>query len=229
MSKPVEVEALSETALLLHFGDGIDAQVNAAVHAAAAAIRARDLDAITDVVPAYASVLACHRPLTADARHVLIRQLQDAVSSPSQATTTDTPCHDIPVCYGGEHGSDLTSLADACGLTEDEVVARHAAGQYRVAMTGFAPGFPYLIGLDPTLATPRLATPRTRVPAGSVGIAGAQTGIYPSNLPGGWQLIGRTPCRLFRPDQPEQPCLLMPGDQVRFHAIDGARFREWAC
>jgi KipI family sensor histidine kinase inhibitor len=124
---------------------------------------------------------------------------------------------DIPVHYGGEDGPDLVEVARHCGLTPEEVVRRHGAAEYVVYFIGFQPGFPYLGGLDATLHTPRRAEPRTAVPAGSVGIGGAQTGIYPLATPGGWQLIGRSRVALFDP-QAEPPTLLAPGDRVRFVA-----------
>ena len=143
------------------------------------------------------------------------------------AHVASPPLVEIPVCYGGEYGPDLLDVAHLSGLDAAQVGARHAAVEYRVAMLGFAPGFPYLLGLDPSLHAPRRATPRTRVPAGSVAIGGAQTGMYPCELPGGWQLIGRTPLALFDA-QRDPPCLLAPGDRVRFCAIDASRFAELA-
>ena len=131
------------------------------------------------------------------------------------------------MCYGGEYGPDLEAVAVHAGLSPDAVVARHAAGDYSVAMLGFAPGFPYLLGLDPALHAPRRTDPRTRVPAGSVAIGGAQTGIYPRELPGGWNLIGRTPLPLFDPRR-EPPALLAAGDRVRFRAIDVDGFARLA-
>jgi KipI family sensor histidine kinase inhibitor len=125
------------------------------------------------------------------------------------------------VRYGGEHGPDLQRVADHAGLSTTDVIARHAVAEYTVAMLGFAPGFPYLLGLDAALATPRLATPRTRVPAGSVAIGGAQTGLYPQASPGGWNLIGRTDRVLFDP-QRDPPALLAPGDRVRFVPVADA-------
>ena len=130
---------------------------------------------------------------------------------------------EIPVCYGGEFGPDLPFVAARAGLSEDEAARRHAAGEYRVHLIGFAPGFPYLGGLTAELAAPRRATPRERVPAGSVGIAGRQTGVYPLETPGGWQIIGRTPLRLFRLDA-DPPALLRTGDGVRFRAIAADEF-----
>jgi KipI family sensor histidine kinase inhibitor len=124
---------------------------------------------------------------------------------------------DIPVAYGGEHGPDLADVAAHTGLTPAEVVRRHSGGEYIVYLLGFLPGFAFMGGLPPELATPRRAEPRTAVPARSVGIGGEQTGIYPLVSPGGWQLIGRTPLELFDPAA-EPPTLLRPGDRVRFVA-----------
>ncbi len=222
---PVHCEPMGESALLLRLGEGMDAAANARVHALVAAIREAALSGIDDVVPAYASVLVRHRLTAAQAVAELRRRLQTlARDLPRDALASQGQVHDIPVCYGGECGEDLDALARSCGLPPERVIALHAAPEYRVAMTGFAPGFPYLMGLDPRLATPRRRTPRTRVPAGSVGIAGAQTGIYPGELPGGWQLIGRIPLRLFDPARPDRPCLLLPGDRVRFRPVGHADF-----
>ncbi len=134
---------------------------------------------------------------------------------------------DIPVRYGPGFGEDFDAAAAELGLTRAELIARHSAPLYTVAMIGFAPGFPYFSGLDPALALPRLAAPRTRVPAGSIGIGGAQTGIYPRESPGGWRLIGRTPLTLFDPLR-ASPSLLAPGDRVRFVAIDDDAFAQLA-
>ena len=132
---------------------------------------------------------------------------------------------EIPVCYGGEYGPDIGDVAARAGLGEGAVAARHAAASYRVAMLGFSPGFPFLLGLPPELACPRRDTPRASVPAGSVGIAGAQTGVYPLESPGGWRIIGRTPLALFDVLR-EPPALLQPGDRVRFVAISSDEFER---
>jgi inhibitor of KinA len=130
---------------------------------------------------------------------------------------------EIPVCYGGEFGVDLQFVAEHNGMTADEVVAIHCGATYRVHMLGFAPGFPYLGGMSERIATPRRNTPRLKVAAGSVGIAGPQTGVYPLETPGGWQIIGRTPLALFRPAE-NPPTLLSPGDFVRFRPITSEEF-----
>lgn len=228
MITPLRDEALAEDALLLHFGDSIDEATSARVLAAAAAV-AQQLPSL-ECVPAYASLLlrfepAAWRGNAGDTPHARVRAAVAEVLA--AADVADMPARElvIPVLYGGAHGPDLEAVARHTGLGEAEVIARHAAGRYRVAMLGFAPGFPYLLGLDPRLAVPRRADPRARVPAGSVAIGGMQTGVYPDALPGGWQLIGRTPLGLFDM-RATPPSRLQPGDRVRFEAIDTARFDE---
>lgn len=132
----------------------------------------------------------------------------------------------IPVCYGGEYGPDLPFVARYHHMTEEEVIAIHTAPEYLVYMIGFCPGFPYLGGMDPRIATPRRQNPRLVIPAGSIGIAGEQTGGYPIATPGGWQLIGQTPVPMFRPENPEEPTLLRAGDLVRFTAISEEEYRS---
>ncbi|MBD8499483.1 5-oxoprolinase subunit PxpB [Paenibacillus sp. CAU 1523] len=133
---------------------------------------------------------------------------------------------DIPVCYGGAFGPDLLEVAEHTGLSPQEVIALHCGQSYLVYMVGFAPGFPYLGGMDERIAVPRRSSPRTAITPGSVGIGGSQTGIYPLATPGGWQLIGRTPRQLFRPHHVD-PSLLKMGDIVRFYPIEPEQFAEW--
>lgn len=217
MSAAIEFEALAEDALLLHFSPRIDAATSARVLDAAAAI-AEALPHV-ECVPAYASVLLRFAPADwrngGDNPHAALHRavLATLAAAVAQAITPRELV--IAVRYGGNDGPDLAEVVQRTGLSADEVVRRHVAGRYRVAMLGFAPGFPYLLGLDPALAVPRRADPRTRVPAGSVAIGGGQTGIYPADLPGGWQVIGRTQQRLFDPAAAE-PTLLRAGDRVRF-------------
>lgn len=232
-----DVEPLSEDTLLLRFGERIDIVLNAQVHAAARRLRTAPLPGVLDIAPAYASILlrfdpamwddANDRPAHARVEHAVRSALAQAQSLAANADETGGRIVEIPVCYGGAHGPDLEALAVHAGMRPAEVVARHAVGAYTVAMLGFAPGFPYLLGLDPALHMPRRATPRTRVPAGAVAIGGAQTGIYPRELPGGWNLVGRTPLVLFDP-QRDPPCLLSPADRVRFRAITEDEFSALA-
>ena len=223
------MEPVGETMLLLRFGERIDADLNARVHAAAETLRRVEMPGLLDVIPAYAT-LALHYDAAFWAgrngepawRH-LAGTLSAVFATPPRGDASEGRVVEIPVCYGGAHGADLDAVAAHAGLGVDEVITRHTGADYRVAMLGFAPGFPYLLGLDPALHMPRRAQPRTRVPRGSVAIGGAQTGVYPSELPGGWQLIGRTPLTLFDAAR-EPPCLLVPGDRVRFRPIDASEF-----
>jgi KipI family sensor histidine kinase inhibitor len=213
---------LGEDALLLEFGERIDAACNARVHAAARQIAALRPPWLRELVPGYASLAVFVDPAAfPDAPEPLeeVRRWLQAQVFDEGGDAAPGRVVEIGVRYGGEDCPDLPALAAHVGLSVDEVIARHTGAEYTVAMLGFAPGFPYLLGLDPALAMPRLATPRTRVAAGSVGIGGAQTGIYPRPGPGGWRLIGRTAQVLFDPMR-EPPALLAPGDRVRFVALE---------
>ena len=218
------VERLGEDALLLRFGEAIDAATNARVHACAARLRHDAPAWVRDIVPAYATLavvvdldaLADRDDPLAMAETWLARCVTPPGGSRfSGDKSSSGKLHALPVHFGGPDGPDLADVAAAAGLSEADAIARFCAPAYQVAMLGFAPGFPYLIGLDPALAMPRLATPRTRVAAGSVAIGGAQAGIYPREGPGGWRLLGRAPLDLFDPGR-ASPALLAPGDRVRF-------------
>ena len=218
------IQPLADDAWLIEFGDAIDDATNARAHALTAAIRAAAPCWLRDLVPAYASLGVFFDNEIASAIEVRDWLLRAWSALPGRPKTDDSArIVEIPVLYGGDVGADLVSAAAELGLDPEGLVQRHVAGDYRVAMIGFAPGFPYLSGLDPALALPRLATPRTHVPAGSVAIGGGQTGIYPRDSPGGWRLLGRTPLRLFDPSR-DPPSLLAPGDRVRFRAIDAKAF-----
>lgn len=229
MNGPRALEPLGDGAVLLHFGDRIDAAVNAQVHAAARHLAALGLPGVIELVPAYASLAVVIDPAQwqadgATPAQQCIAALTRAFATPVAAAAAESVATiDIPVCYGGEHGPDLAEAAARSGLSETAFAARHAAAGYRVAMLGFAAGFPYLLGLDAALQQPRRASPRTRVPAGSVAIGGLQTGIYPRELPGGWNLIGRTPLALFEA-QATPPNRLAAGQRVRFRAIAADEF-----
>jgi KipI family sensor histidine kinase inhibitor len=226
VSEGFTLEPLGEDALLLRFGEGIDATINRRVHAFAAALRRERPDWLLDIVPAFATLALC---VDVDAFTDSVEPLEH-VRCWLASLAADETCvhaevamssHAIAVRYGGQFGPDLDAVAAHAGMTPEEVVRRHVAAEYRVGMLGFSAGFPYLIGMDPALATPRRATPRTSVEAGSVGIAGGQTGIYPRSGPGGWQIIGRTETQLFDIHR-EKPALLEPGDSVRFVDVSKA-------
>jgi KipI family sensor histidine kinase inhibitor len=205
---------LGDSALLVKLGDEIDSAINREVHALDARLRAHAPDGVIEMVPAYASVVVHYDPLVLTYQQAadwvetkMLRAEEAAIPKPRRI--------EVPVQYGGENGPDLDFVATYHGISAHDVARIHTSRDYTVFMMGFTPGFPYLGGLDNAIATPRLDTPRTRVPAGSVGIAGAQTGIYPIDSPGGWRLIGRTSLRIFDLEAP-MPFLFSPGDIVRF-------------
>ena len=215
-------EAIGDAGLLVTLGSTVDRATAERVQAVAAAIDAARVavPAVRRPVPADSSILIPFDPLAIALEDVIGlagRAVTSAEADPASAAV-DAPAPiiiEIPVRYGGLDGPDLDVVADLHGLRPADVVELHASATYQVLFLGFAPGFGYLGGLPPTLMTPRRASPRERVPAGSVGIAGEQTGVYPLAMPGGWQLIGRTDAVLFDPDRPE-PALLRPGASVRF-------------
>jgi KipI family sensor histidine kinase inhibitor len=180
------------------------------VHRLHAALRALDPPGVVELVPAYRTLLVVAEPDRPDALEELAAELP-RLELPSAEAVAGDPV-EVPVRYDGE---DLGEVARLTGLDADEVVRRHTASGYTVAFLGFSPGFPYLVGLDPALRVPRRDTPRTLIPAGSVGLAGDQTGIYPTASPGGWRLIGRTEVTLFDPGR-DPPALLAPGSRLRF-------------
>jgi len=211
-----------DSAVLLELGAVIDPAVNARAIAIASAIAAERRAGIRDVIPTYRSVAVHFDPLVADV-HGLRASLQRAVEAAPEARAGTLV--EVPVAYGGEQGPDLDEVAAFAKLPPAAVVERHCATEYRVFMLGFLPGFAYMGSVDDAIAAPRKATPRTRIPAGSVGIAGRQTGIYPVESPGGWQLIGRTGLTVFDPFR-APASLFAPGDRVRFVADPLARNLE---
>ncbi len=204
----------SDHALLVAFGEAISEENSRRVLALLTVLRSRATPGILNLHPAYSSVLIRFDPLRVRAEALRERVEEDLASLPGVPLPAPRRV-EIPVLYGGANGPDLGGVARHCGLSEEEVVRRHAAGDYSVAFLGFTPGFPYLAGLDPALAVPRLPVPRRRVPAGSVAIGGTQAGIYPLASPGGWRIIGRTRERLFDPAR-EPVSLVRAGDRVRF-------------
>ncbi len=206
-----------ENAVLLELADCIDPAINAFVHCLDAWLREDLLTGVIECVPGYASILVYYDSQILNYGAVCAWLEARLASCPDSAGHAPRQI-EIPVHYGGQSGPDLAHVAAVHQLSLDEVIRRHTTPDYRVGMMGFTPGFAYLMGLDPKLATPRLDSPRTQVPTGSVGIAGGQTGIYPLQSPGGWQLIGRTDVVLFDPER-EPPFLLAPGDVVRFVSL----------
>jgi len=220
----IECLPCGECALTVQLGTVIAEPVADAVRAFAAGLEEAKLPGIRELVPTYCTVMVHYDPAVWGFEE-LTQRLTALADRLEASSAGESDLVEIPVLYGGEAGPDLSFVAEHNGLTPEEVIRRHAAPAYLVYMLGFTPGFPYLGGMDESIAAPRLKTPRVRIPAGSVGIAGSQTGVYPIDSPGGWQLIGRTPLRLFDMDG-ESKFLLKAGQRVRFVPIDEAEFRR---
>ena len=221
-SPPPRLLALGDGAWTLEFGNEIDAALNARVmglaeQVATARREAGPLAGVTDVVPTFRSLTVHFAPRAANAEALgewLLAAAREGTVSEHAGS-----CWRLPVCFDAEFAPDLPLLARTKGLTEGQVIARLLDAEFRVYMIGFLPGFPYMGGLPPELAMPRLATPRQRVPRNSLAVAGEMCSVYPWESPGGWNLLGRTPVRLFDPRYAQQPAMLAAGDLVRLHAV----------
>ena len=217
------LHSAGENALILYLGDETSAEVSARVQAAATAIESALGAELVDLVPSYASLLIIYDAFLTD--HLHVRGKVHKALANLETTENDAEANTVvlPVYYAPESGEDLEALADRAKLSVDDVIQIHSQMEYRVYAIGFAPGFAYLGEVDPRIAAPRLTTPRTKVPRGAVAIADRQTAVYPAVSPGGWNLIGRCPIRMFNPQSnPTMPVSV--GDRVRFEPIDRQRF-----
>jgi inhibitor of KinA len=212
----------SDQSLLIYFGQQITLDAHERVRKFLLLLEQAPIAGIRNLHPAYCSVLVKFDPLKW--RHEQLEEILKQYLGRMEDVTLPEPRQvEIPVCYGGEHGPDLIDVSKIHGMTPAQVIELHSSSTYVVYFLGFVPGFAYLGELPQALVTPRLATPRRRVPPGSVGIAGRQTGVYPVATPGGWRLLGRTPISMFRPDQTGFSFLSI-GDRVRFTPIDQKQF-----
>ena len=211
-----------DSALVAEFGNAISPAINARIRAFNIALEQAKLPGILELLPTYRSVMIQYDPMVIGtdalkAKLSAIAKNLDSIAIPPASVV------ELPVLYGGEMGPDLAFVAEHAGITPDEVIKLHTEPEYLIYMLGFTPGFTYLGGLDERLNTPRLAQPRVSIPAGSVGIAGSQTGVYPIASPGGWQLIGRTPVRMYDPHR-AVPILPKAGQYIHFYPIDQAEY-----
>ena len=219
---PCVIREAGDSGLLLELEEVIDERVNARAIAIAATLRRERLTGVRDVVSTYRTVAVHFDPLSVDL-DVVRAAMERASAVPSREVKGKTV--DVAVQYGGDCGPDLAEVAGFAGVSPDAAAALHSDATYRVFMLGFLPGFAYMGSVASTIAMPRRETPRLRVPAGSVGVAGLQTGVYPRQSPGGWRLIGRTNARVFDASRAE-PCLFAPGDRVRFTPRDRLNFDQ---
>ena len=219
------ISPVGDCAISIDFGQVIDPKINRHIRQIIEQIKDLQLDGIIELVPTYCALLVQYDAMVysySDICRILEPTLQESVTDSANELVTIV---EIPTVYGGEFGPDLGFVASYNHLSEAEVVSIHSGTDYLVYMLGFIPGFTYLGGMDPRIATPRLSSPRTLIPAGSVGIAGEQTGTYPSDSPGGWQIIGRTPVTMYDMSK-EQAALLSAGDYVRYVPIDEAEYNR---
>jgi inhibitor of KinA len=207
-----------DSAIVVQLEARVAPEVNARAIRLAEAVQAAGIAGVRDVVPTYRSVAVFFDPLRTDYGG-LVGWLERQADQLAEPPIEERPSISVPVCYEGELGPDLAAVAAFANMSPQDVITIHASATYRVFMLGFMPGFAYMGVLDPRIAMPRRSTPRVRVPCGAVGIAGLQTGIYPAETPGGWQLVGRTPLRPFDVTRPA-PFLFQPGDAVRFVPIE---------
>lgn len=223
-----EVSQISETSALVEFGKVISEEINKKVRTFCAYLDEYPFKGMIEYVPAFTSVSIIYNPLdmNSESPYEVVKDILDKIISKLNFSSMDEEnIVQIPVCYGGEFGQDIEHVAKINNITVDEVIKIHSQGKYLVYMIGFAPGFPYLGGMSEKISAPRRESPRTAIPAGSVGIAGMQTGVYPIETPGGWQLIGRTPLKMF--DLNRNPkSLLKAGDVAKFYPISYEKYLE---
>ena len=217
---------LGDEAIVIEVGNEISKEATNLVRSITNRIEETLIDSIIEVIPAFTTVTVFYE-VTAELQYKDIKKIiEKTLVEMQDFTSLEQRTIEIPVCYGGEHGPDLEFVAKHNKLSVEEVVAIHSSGTYEVNMIGFAPGFPFIEGMSEKIAAPRRTTPRLRIPERTVGIAGIQTGVYPIETPGGWQLIGRTPIDLFLPME-KMPSLLQAGDRIIFKPISEEEYAEW--
>lgn len=222
MDYEARILTLSDNAVTVQFGETIDPEINLRVQLAYKMINASGIRGIIELVPTYRSLSVYYDPAELSLS-ALKAEIEPLIKNIKASADERGELIRIPVAYGGKYGEDLSRVAGLNGLSEQEVISIHTEPEYPIYMLGFLPGFCYLGGMDKRIAAPRLATPRVKIAAGSVGIAGSQTGIYPIDSPGGWQIIGRTPKKLYDPNR-EKPILLEAGMRIKFYSIDEEEF-----
>lgn len=219
------ISPVGDRAISIDFGQVIDPTINRHIRQTIERIKELQLDGIIELVPTYCALLVEYDAMLysySEICNIIEPTLEEGMTNTTNELVTVV---EVPTVYGGEFGPDLRFVASHNHLSEDEVISIHSGTDYLVYMLGFIPGFTYLGGMNPRIATPRLSSPRTLIPAGSVGIAGEQTGTYPSDSPGGWQIIGRTPVTMYDMSK-AQAALLKAGDYVRYVPIDESEFHR---
>ena len=213
-----------DSALLVEFGKEINPEINRKISGLVKLMKEQHIEGLVDIIPAFCSLLINYDPRVISYEEIRGR-IEALLKVDIKTENGRKRVFEIPVCYGGEYGPDLANIAAHAGLTEEEVIQIHSSTDYLIYMLGFLPGFTYLGGLDERIHTPRLASPRIKINAGSVGIGGSQTGIYPVDSPGGWQLMGMTPVKTYDPER-ETPILVEAGDYIRFVPVSEEEYKH---
>lgn len=224
MYKETKYIVAGDKSLVVEFGNSISPGINAKIRSMVEVLDTEKIEGINEIIPTYRSILVLYDPLIIGFKE-LVEKLKIKENDLKDSKESEITIIELPTVYGGEYGPDIDFVAKHNNLTVDEVIDIHSSRDYLVYMLGFTPGFSYLGGMSEKIETPRLQTPRTKIPAGSTGIAGKQTGIYPIDSPGGWQLIGRTPVKLYTPLE-DPPVLLNAGDYVRFVPVDEKEYLD---
>lgn len=220
----INILTAGDSSILIEFGKEISPEINRKIKATVQLMKEQHIEGVVDVIPAFCSLLINYDPRVISYDEIRER-MQNLVKVEAKSGEEKKRIYEIPVCYGGEYGPDIENIAANAGLSVEEVIKIHSSRDYLIYMLGFLPGFCYLGGLDERIHTPRLANPRIKINAGSVGIGGSQTGIYPLDSPGGWQLMGMTPVKTYDPDR-EVPILVEAGDYIRFVPINEAEYKR---
>lgn len=224
MHEKTKYIAAGDKALIIEFGDKIEEEVSNKIRELNLTIANSNILGIDEMVPTYRSLMVIYDPMFVGFDK-LAEEIKDMENRMSGINLPVAKVVEIPTLYSGEYGPDINFVAEHNNMSVEEVIKIHTSGEYLIYMIGFTPGFPYLGGMSERIATPRLQVPRTKIPPGSVGIAGSQTGIYPIESPGGWQLIGRTPVKLYDPYRSD-PVLLSAGDYIKFVSVTEKEYRD---
>ena len=220
----LKILTAGDSSILIEFGKEISPPINARIKAVVQLLKGQQIAGVVDMIPSFCGLLINYDPRVISYSQMK-KRLEKLLQLDVQTSVTATKIFEIPVCYGKEYGTDIENIAKLAKLTEKEVIEIHSSKDYLIYMLGFLPGFSYLGGLDERIHTPRLANPRLKIFAGSVGIGGSQTGIYPLDSPGGWQLLGMTPVKTYDPNR-EIPILFEAGDYIRFCPVSKKEFLE---
>lgn len=219
-----KIMVISDNSIIIEYPPVISQEINSNIRSLAKAVKKSLSQEIVDIIPAYHNIIIGYDCLLVDPK-ILCDKISALVSGIKESDADEKEIVEFPVCYESPYGLDIEDVCNIHNISKEELIRKHTAPEYLVYMIGFTPGFPYLGGMDESLATPRKKEPRSKIPAGSVGIAGSQTGVYPIASPGGWQIIGRTPLKLFDPYR-DNPVMIEAGQYIKYVSISAEEFEK---